>query len=576
MNEFPEITSRAMLADCLDIPLQVLTYVLYGIKCDSCYTTFTIPKKNGGERTIHAPVEPLKGIQSQLAKLLWVWQKSAWTDENVVPRLSHAFEKGKGIITNASVHRHKRYVLNLDLESFFDAFHFGRVMGFFEKNRYFRFSREVAVAVAQLTCYQGRLPQGAPSSPIITNLICQILDQRLLHLARAYKLDYTRYADDLSFSTNDRSFPERKDKFLKTVTAVIEREGFSVNAGKTRLQFYCSRQMVTGLVVNRKISIPREFVRQTRAMAHRLYLQGGFEVNGVPGTLGQLEGRFSFIDQIERYNNRYDGAVHDLSTLNGRERQYQAFLFYKYFYGNDRPLIVTEGKTDVKYLTAALKNLYMDYPDLIERDDEGRFRLKVAFLKRSKRLRYFFGLGLDGADTMGNLYRFFVPCKDRRFPDYYDRFAKLCRRRAENPVFLLFDNEMSNKDKPLHKFVSTARLGEDRRANLQKDLYVQLYDRRGLFLLTHDLKDGKAECEIEDLFDAGTLAHEINGKRFSRESDYDKDRFYGKEYFSEYIAQNYSAVDFSGFRDLLNAINRAVALWKSSKAPAHRVQTTRM
>src|SRR5699024_7070708 len=109
------------------------------------------------------------------------------------------FIPGKSIITNARIHRNKRLVVNIDLKDFFPSFHFGRVRGFFEKNKYFLLSREVSTIIAQLTCYKGSLPQGAPTSPIITNLICQILDYKLLKIAKKYKTDYSRYADDLTF-----------------------------------------------------------------------------------------------------------------------------------------------------------------------------------------------------------------------------------------------------------------------------------------------------------------------------------------------------------------------------------------
>lgn len=114
-------------------------------------------------------------------------------------------EKGKSFITNAQIHRNKRFVINVDLENFFDSFHFGRVRGYFMKNKNYQCSEEVATTIAQIACYEGKLPQGAPSSPIITNMICNIFDMRLLRLAKKYKLDYTRYADDLSFSTNDKN-----------------------------------------------------------------------------------------------------------------------------------------------------------------------------------------------------------------------------------------------------------------------------------------------------------------------------------------------------------------------------------
>lgn len=105
-------------------------------------------------------------------------------------------------------------------------------------------------------------------------------------------------------------------------------------------------------------------------MAHNLYVNGSFTINGSDGTINQLEGRFSFIDQIEKYNNMRDNKKHDAGNLTHREKKYQAFLFYKNFYANPKPLIVTEGKTDILYLKSALRKLYLQYPHLVEKKGE--------------------------------------------------------------------------------------------------------------------------------------------------------------------------------------------------------------
>lgn len=111
-------------------------------------------------------------------------QNKLWKEKNIHQNISHAFIAKKGIISNASIHRNKRFVLNLDLKDFFYSFHFGRIRGFFLKNREFACSEEVATVIAQLCCYNGRLPQGAPTSPIITNLIFQIVDWKIMALAK--------------------------------------------------------------------------------------------------------------------------------------------------------------------------------------------------------------------------------------------------------------------------------------------------------------------------------------------------------------------------------------------------------
>lgn len=157
MNNFNEIKSRNELAQYLGIPLKKLTYVLYVKKPDNYYKSFEIPKKSGELRCINAPTGDLKKIQSKLADALWGFQKYLVKSKKISTNISHGFEKGKGIITNAKIHVNKRYIVNIDLENFFESFHFGRIRGYFEKNHNFNLPIEVATIIAQLTCYKGVL-----------------------------------------------------------------------------------------------------------------------------------------------------------------------------------------------------------------------------------------------------------------------------------------------------------------------------------------------------------------------------------------------------------------------------------
>ena len=560
MKKFCDIQSRNDLADCLGIPHRKLTHILYGKKPGSYYTTFEIPKRNGDPRTICAPSGDLKTLQVKLANLLWSYQKSVWEEKGIKPNISHAFEKEKSIITNAKIHRNKRFVLNLDLENFFDSFHFGRVQGYFEKNNNFKLPYDVSVILAQLTCYQGRLPQGAPSSPIMTNLICQAMDIYLLRVAKEYKLDYSRYADDLTFSTNDRHFVENQEKFLAEATAAIKRAGFSINEKKTRLQFRDSRQEVTGLIVNKKLNVNHAYVRKTRAMAHQLYSTGEYLIDGVPGTIKQLEGRFSFIDHLDHYNNILDPQEikHDSFHLNGRERQYQAFIFYKYLYAHTVPVIVTEGKTDIRYIKAALKSLYTKYPRLIQKNMEGNFIYNFSFFKRTKRWKYFFGISLDGADAMKILYHYHAG-NGKKIPAYHSYFRQLSGLEQHNPVILLYDNE-SKSERPLKKFLdkeihATAQLKDA----LKSNLHICLIPDSKLFLVTPPLVGSKEECEIEDLFSDELLSLNLDGKTFCRKDKFDDSKYFGKEILSQYVYENYQTIDFSRFIPLLDVIDTIVA-----------------
>lgn len=566
MTAFNTIKTRSDLADYLNIPPSKITYILFKRGVDSYYTEFEIPKKSGEPRRICAPTGDLKGVQRQLADALWEHQKSIYEELGIKPNISHAFEEGKSIITNAKIHRNKRIIVNVDLSDFFDSIHIGRVCGFFEKNKHFNLPHEPAITIAQLACYQGKLPQGAPTSPIITNLICQVLDMHLLSFAKRYKLDYTRYADDITFSTNDKAFLETWNSFYDELEEKIKKAGFSLNEKKTRITYRDSKQVVTGLVVNKKISVDHAYCRNVRAMAHSLYTNGSYSVDGVEGNIRQLEGRFAFIDQIEKYNNICDSAgKHNAFTLNGREKQYQQFLFYRYFFDVDKPLIVTEGKTDVRYIKAALRSLYADYPELIEKDAKGKLIYKVNFFKRSKRFKYLFNLALDGADSLTDLYDYFTSKgKDKR-TNYLAYFSRITQRTPQNPVIFVYDNEIANKSKPLYKFSNHANFTEGQKQSLEKNLFLRITPCGNLFLLTNPLAEGKPESEIEHMFTQETRGVELGGKRFSLASNFDNTRFFGKDHFSNYVLANYSTIDFSGFRPFLNAMRTVLQEYEKAK-----------
>lgn len=343
-------------------------------------------------------------------------------------------------------------------------------------------------------------------------------------------------------------------QFLAAVTAELQQAGFAVNPKKTRLQFRDSRQEVTGLIVNKKLHVSREYYKQTRAMAHQLYTKGICTVDGEPVSSAQLEGRFSFIDQLERYNNSVDGEKHRATLLNARERQYQAFLFYKYFFANEKPLILTEGKTDILYLKAAMKALCKDYPKLIVSDENG-FHFRVSFFRRSRRMQYFFGMSQDGADAMRALYQYFIP--GRSVPNYLEYFRELCGQKPQCPVIFLFDNE-TESDRPLKIFLKKECSSVDK-SSLKTDLYVSLNPNGNLYLMASPLMAGKNECEIEDLFEKATLDHVIAGRSFSRNERYDTEKYYGKDMFSKFVLVNYKTINFGNFRPLLDALSALIS-----------------
>lgn len=559
------ITDRNHLAVKLNVPIKNLTYLLYIKKIENCYTSFEIPKKDGTSRIINTPNAELKDIQRRLAGMLYKKQREIFSQLDINPNISHGFEKKKSIITNAKIHRNKRFVFNLDLKDFFNSFHFGRVRGYFNNNKHFGLDINIATTIAQLTCYNGSLPQGAPTSPVISNLICQILDFRLLKIAKKYKLDYTRYADDLTFSTNDKHFPESYDSFMKEISKVIEKSGFQINDKKTNLKYRDSKQTVTGLIVNKKVNVDANYFRTTKAMAHSLYTKGEFFINGEPGTVNQLDGRFSFINQIDKYDNiNCTEKIKKMYSLNAREKQYQRFLFYKLFLRSNKPLIATEGKTDVIYIKAALKNLYKSYPELVKLDANGKFEFLIHFLKRNKKMNYFFGITGDGADSLNNIYHYYFGGRISGHQcNNYNRIFNAYKTVFTSPTIIIYDNELSNKNKPISKFEGYKKMSEDKKSVFPQVLKMKLDEESNLYLLTNQLVKGKSECEIEDLFSDDILNVEIDGRKFDRKVKKGDNSHFGKNDFAEYVMQHYETIDFSNFKPLLDNINEIVITYKA-------------
>lgn len=570
-------SNRRELAFLLRVPLQTLTDLLYFKSDKEKYYTFSIPKKSGGRRVIVAPNEPLKTIQKNLASILSDDYEEIKSEQKRQLQIAHGFLHQKNILTNADIHRNKRFVLNLDLKNFFDSFHFGRVRGYFLKNRYFLLNKDIATLVAQLACYGGKLPQGAPSSPIITNLICSIFDYRIWKIARKYHLDYTRYADDLSFSTNEKRFIEKKTDFLNDVITEIEQSGFALNISKTRFQLKWSRQMVTGIVVNSKLNTPREFYKSTRSMANHLYKTGKFYIDDKEGSLAQLEGRFSFIYQVVSHNREHvkSGSFKNYqlaNELSSREKDYCRFLFYKNFLANEKPVILTEGKTDSIYLKAALKALSGDYPKLIHRNENGSFSFDISFLRRRSLFTNLLKLPEDGADGMATFYNeFFI--RKKRYSNQalscYEDLVALRKKYPSNLVFLLFDHELKNP-KPLKKFLNNLGFKVEKNELLPKNNtkvdsfnesdYLWLDGNFYLLTLPRPVsKEVPEEWEIEQLFTEETLNHKIKGRFFRLAHDKNDGPFYDKYSFAKYIVRNYEHIDFSGFMKLFETIELCLA-----------------
>ncbi len=558
------VKSREGLAAFLNISLKKLTYILYVKKVDSFYDCFNIEKATGGERLIEAPNGILKSVQKTIANKLYI-------ERNPEKRkiASHGFEKGKSIISNAQMHIGKRYILNMDIKDFFPSIHFGRVKGYFEKNNKYNMPSDIAGMLANLLCYNGRLPQGAPTSPIVANMIADILDYRLIKIAKKYKLYYTRYADDLTFSTNDKNFFSKKYVFVNKVEKVVEISGFSINKNKTRLTNNNDSQQVTGLVVNNRVAVNYDYYKKIRAMANSYYKTGVFIIDGEIGTVEQLQGRLSFINQIEKHNNKKYATKKSLYNLNIREKEMQKFLFYENFLNNDKTVLLTEGKTDIVYLKAALMKYSEEYPSLVKKKENGKFEFKISFMNKTNNNSFFLIGSSHGGNAIGTVSDFYYQkspfiTKNGKKYSFFDYFSEYYNKQPKMPVILFFDNEQEKKDKsdkPLRSFLRKGKI-KDKIGNGKLDISTQL--KGNLFVMTHPKKGETDNCEIEDLFDEVLLDIILDGKSFSRDENYNQKTHFGKHDFSMYVLNNYINIDFKNFKRILDELEEIVENWSNT------------
>ncbi|MBI2898595.1 MAG: RNA-directed DNA polymerase [Planctomycetes bacterium] len=298
----PILASPAEVAAAMGLTIPQLRGMAFHIDAATVthYVTFRIPKKSGGMRDISAPKPRLATAQR-------------WLLENVLSKIpveppAHGFLTGRSTVTNAAPHVRRAVVVNMDLKDFFPSITFPRVRGIFEKMGY---SPAASTIFALLTTeaprrvaeYEGKryyvaigprgLPQGACSSPALSNLAAGRLDRRLGGLAAKLGWTYTRYADDLTFS-GDTIIPKgTKDPksvawLLARTRHIISEESFEVNEKKLRVQRRNTAQVVTGIVVNDKPAVPRAERRRLRAALHRARFVGLKEPARVRGEVAYV------------------------------------------------------------------------------------------------------------------------------------------------------------------------------------------------------------------------------------------------------------------------------------------------
>ena len=267
---FFSLATQADLAALLEVREKDLIY--YAVRRGVArYRGFLVAKRSkaGGTRTILEPVPGLKAMQSKLLQV--------FTAVYSPPMAVHGFVPGRSIATGALQHEprpgRRRELLTLDLADFFGTVNFGRVWGLLQAKGYER-PRSIATLLAQLTVHEDQLPQGAPTSPILANMIAARMDRQLSELSIRRGATYTRYADDLTFSS-EHAIPANWIDLSQGVPVavgalrdVIESNGFKIAEDKTRYVRGRGKRLVTGLVVNERVNVSRRCVRQIRAMLH--------------------------------------------------------------------------------------------------------------------------------------------------------------------------------------------------------------------------------------------------------------------------------------------------------------------
>lgn len=274
---------------------------------DPVYKEYSIPKKKGGRRIIHAPEQRLLQIQKKInlhLQYIYLTVKPANVHGFTLNDVNKNYQAN--IVENAKIHVGKKAVLNIDLENFFPSIAANRIKVAFQ-NPPFQYNEQMATTLALLTTYQGKLPQGAPTSPVLSNFVCMELDKALVDWAEINQINYSRYADDLTFSADEFISLEKQQE----IRSMIVSQKFLVNEKKFRQHTSNRKQTVTGITVNSKVNVDRKFLKKVRAMLFDLRVNGlgiaaqnHFKLKEKPTTkqyfqfVNRLAGNIAFIGQV--------------------------------------------------------------------------------------------------------------------------------------------------------------------------------------------------------------------------------------------------------------------------------------
>ena len=308
-NNLPILTNIEELAAAMNLSVGKLRFLAFDRKTSevSHYINFKLPKKSGGFRLISAPMPLLKSAQ--------IWILENVLNHVAVHEAAHGFVSEKNIVSNAKLHVGAKIVVNFDLENFFPSISYKRVKGIF---RALGYSESLATVFALVSTApeteeieidsktyfvalgERHLPQGSPASPMISNIAARRLDKSLSKIAENLGFKYSRYADDLTFSTDNKDTDVKK--LMIQVRYIVGKQGFKVNENKTRILRGGRQQEVTGIVVNDKISIDRKTLRKFRAVLHQAENNGleNLKWGNSPDLIAALKGYANFVFMVDK------------------------------------------------------------------------------------------------------------------------------------------------------------------------------------------------------------------------------------------------------------------------------------
>lgn len=306
----PQLDDAGAIAAAMNITINELRFLSFSRKTATVthYQRFALPKKTGGERIISAPMPRLKAAQH-------------WVLHNILQPVelhdaAHGFRPQRSIVSNAQPHVAASVVINLDLKDFFPTLSYRRVKGVFKALGY----SEAAATIFGLLCTEPdtekvtldgktyyvatgarHLPQGAPTSPALTNILCRRMDKRLVKVAEELGFVYTRYADDLTFSAKEADARANISRLLRHVESIVAHEGFVVHPTKTRVMRASSHQEVTGIVVNDKPGIDKATLKRFRSVLYQIEKDGpgGKHWNNSRDVLASVRGFANFVYMVD-------------------------------------------------------------------------------------------------------------------------------------------------------------------------------------------------------------------------------------------------------------------------------------